>query len=177
MKRKRFWWELAGFLFVAAAGALAHFLYVWSGESRLAAAFSAVNESVWEHMKLLYVPAFLFTSAQLWADTDNRLSLLAVRSVSLLAGTVLIPMLYYTYTGVLGRNIDWVNIALFFLADAVLFLLDRSLLRRRAWSAGWQQALGLAVLWGGLFLFIWCTYYPVPLPLWQDPRTLTYGIP
>ena len=53
MKKRLLLWEAAGFLFTAAVGALLHFTYDWSGGTVLAAAFSAVNESTWEHMKLL----------------------------------------------------------------------------------------------------------------------------
>ena len=59
-KRLNFW-PLAGFLTVSALGTLAHFAYEWSGKQLLAGAFCAVNESTWEHMKLLFFPALLFT--------------------------------------------------------------------------------------------------------------------
>ena len=55
MKKRLLLWETAGFLFTAAVGALLHFSYDWSGGTVLAAAFSAVNESTWEHMKLLFL--------------------------------------------------------------------------------------------------------------------------
>ena len=65
MRRQIDWWELGGFLFTVAAGTALHFLYAWSGQRSWAAVFSAVNESVWEHMKLLYVPLFLLSMVQL----------------------------------------------------------------------------------------------------------------
>ena len=52
-------WRLGGFLFTAAAGTLLHFAYGWSGENPVVGAFSAVSESTWEHMKLLFVPLLL----------------------------------------------------------------------------------------------------------------------
>ena len=39
MRRRLLVWELAGFLWVAAAGTLLHFTYDWSGGSAVAAAF------------------------------------------------------------------------------------------------------------------------------------------
>jgi hypothetical protein len=35
-------------------------LFDLSGQSVIAAIFSAVNESIWEHMKLIYCPMLLF---------------------------------------------------------------------------------------------------------------------
>lgn len=177
MRKQLFWWELAGFVFTAAAGSLLHFVYEWSGGSTLAAAFSAVNESTWEHMKLLFFPMFLFSVAQVIALGRQYPNFLAVRAVSTLAGLILIPVLFYTYTGVLGKNLMWVDVAIFILSALGAFALDWRLLRRGRWSSGWQQILGLLVLWGLAFLFVYCTFHPPALGLWQDPVTGGYGIP
>lgn len=176
MRKQLFFWELAGFLVTGALGSLLHFVYQWSGENQVAAAFSAVNESTWEHMKLLFFPLFLFSVVQVCVMGRNYPNFLAVRAVSILTGLVLIPVLFYTYTGVLGRSVDWVNIALFFLAALGAFLLDFRLLRRSRLSAPWQQILGLIVLWALAFCFVWCTFHPVEMSLWRDPVTGGYGV-
>ena len=176
MRKQLFFWELAGFLVTGALGSLLHFVYQWSGENQVAAAFSAVNESTWEHMKLLFIPLFLFSVVQVCVMGRNYPNFLAVRAVSILTGLVQIPVLFYTYTGVLGRSVDWVNIALFFLAALGAFLLDFRLLRRSRLSAPWQQILGLIVLWALAFCFVWCTFHPVELALWRDPVTGGYGV-
>ena len=169
MKRRLLIWDLGGFLWTGAAGTLLHFLYGWSGGSTWAAALSPVSESVWEHMKLLFVPLFLFTIAQLCLMGRTESNLLAVRGVSALTGLVLIPVLYYTYTGALGLHLLWADIAIFFLADLVLFWLDYRLLSRGRCFAGWQQLLGAAALWALAFCFVWCSFRPPALPLWQEP--------
>ena len=48
-------------IFVMILGTLLHFTYEWSGNNTFVAAFSAVNESTWEHLKLLFYPMFLTT--------------------------------------------------------------------------------------------------------------------
>ena len=105
MRRKLFFWELGGFLFTGAVGTLLHFVYECSGGSLLAACVSAVNESTWEHMKLLFVPLFLFSVAQVCLLGRNYPNLLAVRALSTLMGAALIPVLFYTYTGILGLSL------------------------------------------------------------------------
>ena len=60
MHRKIKYLHWAGFLFVAAAGSLLHFLYEYSGQNPLAACISPVNESTWEHLKLLFFPYLVF---------------------------------------------------------------------------------------------------------------------
>ena len=68
----------------------------------MAAAFAAVNESTWEHMKLLFFPLFLFSVVQLCCLGRTYPNFLAVRGVSTLTGVLLIPVLYYTYSGAVG---------------------------------------------------------------------------
>ena len=176
MRKRLFFWELAGFLFTSAVGSLLHFVYEWSGGSLAAAVVSAVNESTWEHMKLLFVPMFLFSVVQVCVLGKTYPNFLAVRAVSTLAGLALIPVLFYTSTGVWGQMRDWANIAVFFLAALGAFLLDFYLLRRNRLSALWQQMLGLIVLWALAFCFVWCTFRPLHIALWRDPLTGTYGI-
>lgn len=177
MRKRLFWWELAGALFTAVLGTLLHFTFQWSGGRDLAAAFSAVNESTWEHMKLLFFPMFLFSVVQVCLLGRNYPNFLAVRAASVVLGAALIPTLFYTYQGVLGYSVFWADIAVFLLADLGAFWLDFHLLGRNRLSSGWQQVLGLLLLWGLAFCFVWCTFRPPQLGLWQDPVTGLYGIP
>ena len=55
--------DLPFILAVAILGSLNHFLYDWTGGSSFAALFCPINESPWEHLKLLFFP-FLFVT--LW---------------------------------------------------------------------------------------------------------------
>lgn len=176
MRKRLFWWELAGFLVTGALGALLHFTYEWSGGWDVAAAFSAVNESVWEHMKLLFFPVFVFSVVQVCLMGRNYPNFLAVRAVSTLVGLALIPVLFYTYTGIWGRHVLWADIGVFFLADLGTFALDFHLLGKNRLSSGWQQMLGLLALWGVAFLFVLFTFRPPHIPLWQDAATGLYGI-
>lgn len=169
MERNSKGWSLCGFLFVSAMGTALHFLYEWSGGNTFAALVSGVNESVWEHMKLLFVPLLLWT---LLFGKGN----FAAGAVSTLAGLLLIPTVYYTYTGALGFRSAFVDIALFYVAAAVVFLLQWRLLRAGRLSKPWQQWLGLAVLAALAAAFVWCTFRPPRLPLWQDPVTKLYGV-
>ena len=109
MGRRWRFWPLTGFLTTAVLGTLAHFAYRWSDGALLAGVFCAVNESVWEHMKLLFFPVFLFTAAQFCMG--ERDGLLAARAVSVTAGLALIPTLYYTYTGIWGDHVLWADAA------------------------------------------------------------------
>ena len=170
-------WSLAGFFAVSVLGTLTHFCYEWSGEKLLVGAFCAVNESTWEHMKLLFFPVLLFTMVQLAAAKERDGAVPAARAVSVTAGLALIPTLYYTYTGVWGRHVMWADIAIFYLAAALVFWLDTRLRRRQRLWKTWQQAAGLVWLWVLAFLFVWWTFRPPHIGIFLDPVTGSYGIP
>lgn len=175
VRQRRLFWVLGGFLFTVAVGTALHFLWKWTGENRIAAAFLSVNESVWEHMKLLFFPAFLFSMIEVWfQDSPN---FLASRGISLWVGTALIPLLFYTYTGIVGVHVLWADIAVFLIAAAAVFLLDLCLRRTGRLTSGWQQAAGLAALWALALVFVLWTYRPPHLPLFWDAAAGVYGVP
>lgn len=117
-KRILFRTAVYSFVFVSASGSLLHFVYDWSGQNRLAGYFSAVNESTWEHMKLMFFPVFIFALYLLFRYRKSGPSVFPAYAISALLSIFLIPVLYYTYTGVLGRNIDLLNILIFYISAA-----------------------------------------------------------
>ena len=173
MKKSISGWQIAGFLFTSVAGTLLHFLFDWTGESAIAGLFSAVNESIWEHMKLVYVPMFFFALIQKRFADDGKFW--CVKLMGMVTALVLIPVLYYTYTGALGISLDWFNIAIFFLAAGITYYLENRLFRQGMDCLVKPGiALGLLILVEVLFWIF--TFYPPHIPLFADPRTGIFGI-
>lgn len=168
-------WQFAGFLFTVIAGVLLHFLYDWSNQNALVAPFSAVNESIWEHMKLLYVPMFLFALVERQFIGDEYENYWCVKLAGILLGLTLIPMLYYSYTGIFGVQIDWINIAIFFVATAMTYLFETWLLKKEGWNCP-SPLLALLVLCLIGYAFVIWTYTPPAIPLFQDPMSGKYGV-
>lgn len=173
MKKAISSWQMVGFVFTGAVGTFLHFLFDWTGGNAVADLFSAVNESIWEHMKLLYWPVLLYSFVEYGAWGREQPGFWCVKLVGGLTGLLLIPGLFYTYTGAFGLMVDWLNIAIFFLAAGVVFWLETKLFKsRRPWN-GCQAAFLL--LCGIGIVFCVLTFYPIPIPLFQDPITGTYG--
>lgn len=174
MKRDVSLWQFAGFALTALGGTLLHFLYEWTGERPAVALISGVNESTWEHMKILYVPLLLFALLQSRFFRDYK-SFWCAKLIGTAAGLLLIPILFYTYNGAIGKSPDWLNITIFFVAAAGTFLLEGHLLRHNYPRCG-QPRLALAILLSIGVLFAAFTFVPPSLPLFRDPLTGTYGI-
>ncbi len=169
-------WQLGGFLFVCAAGTALHFLYQWSGESVAAAPFAAVNESVWEHMKLLFWPMLLWAGAERAVLGGYSRGFWPAKALGTLLGLALIPALYYTYTGALGVSVMWVDIAIFFVAAAAAFLAETRMLSRDWRCRGGARASALVLLLLLSAAFVLCTFVPPRFPLFRDPVTGFYGL-
>jgi len=169
-------WEIVGFAFTCLFGTLLHFLYEWTGENPFAAAIAGVNESTWEHMKLLFIPFFLFTMVEFTVFAEPFRNFFAVKGLAMWTGLITIPVLFYTLNGMFGKTPDAVNIAIFVVSAAVTFFVSYQLLTSGALSGGIFQLLGFLALWTMLFLFVFFTYRTPQIPLFRDPVTLRYGM-
>ena len=106
----------------------------------------------------------------------EKITAFAAKAASILLGLLAIPVIFYSLGGMFGKTPDWVNIAIFFLADALLYLMSFRLLTRGALRGGARQLAGFLLLWALAFAFVFFTYRPIRLPLWQDPTNWLYGL-
>ena len=175
MQKRLLRWELIGFAFTGAVGTLLHFVYEWTGGNPLIAAFCAVNESTWEHMKLLAVPWLVWTVVTI---AVNRCAASALpRAIGLLAGLAAIPALFYTYTGILGKSVGVVNILIFQAAVLLAYFVSVSLQKSARLSSVPFQILGILLHLLAALAFLFFTSFPPSLPLFVDPTNGTRGIP
>ncbi|MEZ3435572.1 MAG: hypothetical protein K1W34_13290 [Lachnospiraceae bacterium] len=157
--------DMPAFFFIAAAGTLNHFLYEWTG-SALAAFFCPVNESVWEHLKLLFFP-FLFWSIWNYICKKPIISpYFFYRLLAVLYGMLSIVMLFYTYTGMIGRNFLVLDILTFLLGILItLHMIPR--LTKRFPSVPSAEAIYTAWVAVILCFFIF-TCFPPDIPLFYS---------
>ena len=173
MKQRSILWQAAGFAAVTFGGTILHFLYDWTGGNILVSPFSGVNESTWEHMKLLFWPLLLFALVQ-WLFFKDQENYWCVKLAEILLGLVLIPVLFYTYNGAIGPSPTWFNVSLFFLAVGLSFFWERRRLEKKP-SACDRPGLALGCLCLLAVLFVLFSFYPPRLGLFLDPVTQGYG--
>lgn len=156
---------ISGIVFTAILGTVSHFLYQWSGKNPLAALISPVNESTWEHMKLLFFPMLLFSLFASARLKEAAPSLPGALILGNLAGTLSIPVIFYTYTGIIGRNFLIADLAVFYAAVLI------------AWGTVWklrdsEKIFRCRIILYGLaalvcFLFFLFTFRVPGLPLFH----------
>ena len=168
---------LLGIPMIFIAGTILHFLFDWLMGFQPVGVFSAVNESVWEHLKLVLWPmALWWTACYLRAPFRRELdapSWFAAALGAILAAQGFIVLAYYFCAGALGVHSAAADIALFFLA-AVLGQWAGLRLYQRRCALSW--AASLAALAALPALFAVCTLAPPDLPLFCDHVNGTRGI-
>lgn len=158
---------LGGVLFVSVLGTLFHFVYDASDRNAIIGLFAPINESVWEHMKLLFFPMCLFSLVWKPREKDAYPCLSSALQMGALVGTLLIAVFFYTYTGVWGAHVAIVDILTFYVCVLVAFYI--------AYKATIScKAQENARLWRVLCLvltvaFMVFTVFPPQLPLFMAP--------
>ena len=174
MKQRSILWQAAGFALVTLGGTILHFLYDWTDGSILVTPFSGVNESTWEHMKLLFWPLFVYALVQRLFFKDQK-NYWCVKLAEILLGLVLIPVLFYTYNGVFGKSPNWINIAIFYISAAWVFLFEWWAFKKN-WLQCKHPRLAFAIICLIGVLFVVFTFATPQTSLFQDPLTGTYGV-
>lgn len=166
MNKKLTLYTLVGILFVSILGTLLHFVYEWSGSQPFIGLFSPVNESIWEHGKLLFFPMLLYTFLIQSRLKSEYPCILSALLSGILVGNALIPVLYYTYSGILGYSLTAVDIAIFYISVLAAFFVSW----RLSLSCRMQNSTGL--LLGGVILlaalFFLFTFAPPSIALFRS---------
>ena len=165
------------FLLLTVLGTLLHFAFEASGGNTLVGAFVPVNESIWEHLKLILFPSLVIGLLEYLYYGRRFPSFLGAKVIAILAGMLAIVLGYYTYSGILGRDIPAVDIFLFVLAAALTSYLTLRLSTSKHLPISETVSIRLLlVLTAVIILFIYFTFHPPMLELFRDPVTEDFGI-
>ena len=174
MKKSVGIWKLWGFALTALGGTLLHFLYDWLGGALWIAPFSGVNESTFEHMKLLFWPMLLFAIVESFFFR-YREDFWCIKLRGILIGLTMIPVLFYTYNGVIGKSPDWVNIAIFFISAAAAYIYEAKA-EMGAPVRCRSPKIAVATLCVIALLFTVFTFLTPEIGIFRDPISGEYGI-
>jgi Family of unknown function (DUF6512) len=168
-------YELIGMVFIIILGSVLHFTFEWSVNQPIVGVFSAVNESVWEHLKLTFWPALLFMLVDyvLLKKTANNFAFAKTIGVYLMV--IIIPIVFYSYTAITGESIFVMDISTFIVAVIIGQLSSYKLLTYKKLSENLNRVSLIALVLLGL-VFVLFTFYPPQLPIFRDPNTGRYGV-
>lgn len=158
---------LKGIIFVLITGAVSHFVYEWSGNNPILGFFFPVNESTWEHMKLCFFPMLLYAFYMNRKQKYDYPCITSSLLFGILLSTFLVPVIFYTYSGILGHNFLIFDISTF-VASVLFGFFATYRLTLSCKQESNASLLKLLVLVTVICFFIF-TYHPIDIGIFTDP--------
>lgn len=176
MNEKRFrLLEIIGVPVCFGLAVLLHFVYQWSGGVFWIGLIAPVNESVWEHGKLLITPYLLWAVLEWFLVRPPVKRFVAVKTAAMYAMVAAMIVFYYAYTAVVGHHVAVVDVISTLVWIALGFYLSFRLMQNETGENWFTVALfGLILLWSAFFSF---TLNPPEWELFRDVSTGKFGIP
>lgn len=173
-KNKLLKFQIFSVIFAWILGTILHFTYEWSNKNIVVAAFSAVNESTWEHLKLLFFPMIITTIIGLiyFRKKDKINNFLCAKTIGIIVALSFVVIFFYTYTGVIGTNFAILDIGSFFVGVFLGEYTAYKLIKKGALCDN-KLAIILIIIFS---LFIIFTYKTPNFGIFKDPVNGSYGI-
>jgi hypothetical protein len=167
------WWMI---LPLGVIGSVLHFTFDWSRHSRIAAIFSAVNESYWEHIKIAIWPVALLQVVLFAAGGYQHAAFIPAATVALYSLPISMLGIVFLYKSITKRNVLWLDIAVFFVIIAIAQTLFVLMLQEL--SPSWATVALAGIFLAGLVIaFFRFTLRPPNEPdVFIDPLNQKYGL-
>ena len=160
--------QIFSVIFTFILGILLHFLYEWTGNNKFIGSFSAINESVWEHLKLIFFPMLITTIVGFFYIGKEKTNYLISKTIGIIVAIMFTVVFFYTYSGILGRNIAAIDIGTFFIATILGEIASYKLIINKPKIGNNILALIiLAILIGCFILF---TYITPQIGIFKEPN-------
>ncbi|HAS28257.1 MAG TPA: hypothetical protein DCR59_03670 [Dehalococcoidia bacterium] len=171
-----FQWALLGILGVAVIATLWHFLFFLTGEFAVIGAIVPVNNSVWEHFKVILYPMLLFSIIEYRYIGYHTNNYIIAKTVAIFAMLLLIGAVFYTYFYATGTQIAAADISIFVGALVIGQLVG-------AWVMTFDPLpkylnfIAIGILVALAILLIVFTYNPLHVRIFFDTAAGLYGLP
>ena len=99
--------EIFSLIFVFAFGTLLHFTYQLSRNNLFVGLFSAVNESTWEHLKLLFFPMLFMSFLGYFVFKKRYYNYLCIKVKSIVLGLIASFAIYKAFAKSLDYGFIW----------------------------------------------------------------------
>jgi len=168
---------IVGAVFMTLAGSAMHFVYDWSGQTTIVGLVGPVNESIWEHAKLVFWPPLLwYVFAALFLRRMHRYEVTGAAAAALWFMPAFQTAFYYLYAAITRGDLffmDLVDFELTVILEQLLFY--RPAVGLRCTTAGRVVGIVSVAALAGIFFAL--TFQPPHLPVFRDPQNGTYSLP
>ena len=167
-------WQIITVIICLILGILLHFTYEWSGENMIVGLFSAVNESTWEHLKLIFYPFLVMAIIGYFIIGKRTDNYWLAQALGILSAMIFTIAFFYTYTGIIGTNFAWLNIATFVISILLGgFVTYKILISEKDYNGEFASIIFIIILF---FSFILYTSNPPEIQLFEPPAIGVCGL-
>ena len=160
-------YTLLGILVLFAVGSLFHFLYSLTGECFIIGLFVPINESIFEHTKMVVLPVFiwwfifyLFRKKDLFVNAWFTSALIAM-----ISAIIAIPMLFYFYSQAFGIESLIIDILILLASLAIGQILGLNYYRH---GKGIEYHFAIFLMIVIIILFAFFTINPPAFPIFNS---------
>ena len=175
MNKKTLKLEVIGFIFSAVLGTLMHFIYEWLNNNSIIGLFCPVNESPFEHLKLLFFPFLIWTFIETIKLSQDKFNVYFAKLIGVVSGMFFTLAVFYISKGMFGKNFEFVNIASFFIGILAAYIISYYIIKSSKGN-GLINGISFALLMIIAIGFMFLTYFPVHIPFFKDSQDNTFGI-
>ena len=166
---------IIGFFVISVIGTLLHFTFKFSNNSILVAPFSAVNESVWEHLKIAVMPMFLWNFIEFVTLKFRRANLWSSLLIKIFTVMSIITIFHYIYTAIFAGHSTWFSITIFYIAILLAQIFGYKEVTSKEVNMKYEEiAKYLVVII--FIIFVIFTFIPPKIDIFRDKATSTYGV-
>ncbi len=116
---------------ICIVGTLLHFLYEFSGGNFLVAIFSAVNESIVEHIKIAVISTYIVAITKMWIQEERKYNLWSSLFFKFVTQIFVLTLLFFSYQKIVKIENVVLDILVFYisiiLSEIVEYLIEQKL--------------------------------------------------
>ena len=154
---------------------ISHFMYGWF-PNKLFSVLFPVNESIWEHMKLIATPTLVFSIFEYFIYRKKNIkfnNFIFSYAISIILGIISYLILYIPLDNIFGHHI-YIAVSLLFLIFILVEVVSYYIMNYK--QIRYSNIIGLFLIIGLYIIFGYFTYYPPQISLFYDYMNKQYGI-
>lgn len=152
-----------------------HFIYGWVPNSVISV-IAPVNESIWEHMKLIVTPSIIFSIFEYFIYKKKDIefnNFILSYAISSILGIIVYLLLYIPLNDIFGHKayiaISLLFLILIFVQIVSYYIMNKSNIKQ-------SSDVGILLILIIYFAFGYLTYHPPKINLFYDYMNKGYGI-
>lgn len=166
--------KIIGIFIIFAIACISHFIYDLFPNALFSLLFP-VNESIWEHMKLIATPIFIYSIIEYLIFKRKNIkynNFLFSHSISIILSIVLFLILHTTIDVIYKTNMI-IDISLLFIIFIFSSYISYYFMNKNIYI---PKSIPIVIIIIIYSLFTYFTYYPLKDKIFYDTKNETYGI-